>query len=327
MGSVAAVLAAAFLLNAAVDPMWHFRGNRLGSHNYIFNERVSKLVQFVDQQDLYDCVILGASNATLLHPDWFEGYRCYNLSVSGGRIEELVEYAEYLHARGFEPAMVVVGVDFRNLLSPGNPEVPEFVLERREPPGPLQHYLSLDATWMSLRAVARRSPLPRYYDEAFRAQILDTAPRYDPPECVSVKAPGQPLHTEKVELYSRVAGLFPRARTVGYVPPLSAWRFVGDLQLVTPHEYAAVMKEISAKFDVFYDFAVPGRVTNDRSRTYDGLHYDLDANREIADALQGRPLSGFGIRVTDIDADAYAERIEAAVSEFFTESSYRECAP
>jgi len=84
----------------------------------------------------YDCLIFGSSRTTLLSASAFSGYRCFNLSFSGGQIEDFIAYAEYLEHLGMRPKLIIVGVDGFNFLRSGRdaPTIPEYVLKKLPPP-------------------------------------------------------------------------------------------------------------------------------------------------------------------------------------------------
>src|SRR3546814_14604320 len=89
--TAALCLAAALALNAAVDPLWYFSGNRLGATNFAFNERLSKANLIEGHERDYDCVIFGDSRATLLPEQKIAGYRCFNFAFSSGVVREFID--------------------------------------------------------------------------------------------------------------------------------------------------------------------------------------------------------------------------------------------
>src|SRR5258708_22913225 len=93
------IVAACFAVNCLVDPLWYLRGNVLTEINYPFNERLSKINQFLPKMQDYDCIIFGSSRATLLPEEKVKGYHCFNMAFSDGQANEYQLYAKYLHQR------------------------------------------------------------------------------------------------------------------------------------------------------------------------------------------------------------------------------------
>src|ERR1700756_714089 len=108
LATVGLIVAACFVVNCLVDPLWYLRGNVLTGINYPFNERLATIVRFLPRLAEYDCVIFGTSRSSLLPEEKIEGYRCYNLSVSEGTAPEYLRYAKYLRDRGYMPRLMIV---------------------------------------------------------------------------------------------------------------------------------------------------------------------------------------------------------------------------
>jgi hypothetical protein len=60
------ILAACFIVNCLVDPLWYLGGNVLTAVNYPFNERMATMIRLLPRLNDYDCVIFGTSRASLL---------------------------------------------------------------------------------------------------------------------------------------------------------------------------------------------------------------------------------------------------------------------
>ena len=274
---------AVFAVNAAVDPMWYFGGNKIGSVNYAFNERLSKTNLFLSRQEQYNCVIFGDSRATLLPEQKIEGYRCFNFAFSAGKAEEAVAYARFIADRGFKPKLVIMGVPapaFRDRI--GGTDIPPFVRELGEPKPALLTYLSVDALSMSWRTLFGSSPLDRVYTLDFECRVAPGAPAYDPAKPIPDMMAGRFTGTHRVKFYDEMRGIFPEAELVGYVPPVSAWAIDGYDKAGWLPEYVAALHLAAGKFDRFLDFGVPSSLTIDTRNTYDGTHYSVEANRLVA---------------------------------------------
>lgn len=312
--TAALCLVAALALNAAVDPLWYFSGNRLGSTNYAFNERLSKANLIEGHERDYDCIIFGDSRATLLPEQKIAGYRCFNFAFSSGVVSEFIDYAKWLKQRGFSPRLIIVGVsagDFRKRQMPHN--VPDFVREGGKPPSPFIEYLSLDVLGMSWRSLFGSSPIDRSYDHDFRCQVAVSMP-YDPKKPIRDLYSGPFDWREPLTLYGRLRSVFPQARYVGYAPPISAWAVAEYARIAWLPSYTQALGDASTVFDRFVDFSIPSDITIEPANTYDGTHYSEDINALIAAALPDGSVSQ-GLDLTALSSrqiiDAYRARLTA----------------
>ncbi|PKP79087.1 MAG: hypothetical protein CVT81_01130 [Alphaproteobacteria bacterium HGW-Alphaproteobacteria-3] len=321
----AAVVATAFvvfIVNAVVDPLWYFGGNKIGTVNYAFNERLSKTNLFLSRKDRYDCVIFGDSRVTLLPEDKIGGYKCFNFAFSAGKAAEAVAYARFLRAHDFRPKLVIMGVPgaaFRERI--GGADIPAFIREGDTPKSPYLAYLSIDTLRMSLQTLFGKSPLDRVYDRQFICRVAPGAPAYDPAKPIRDLFAGRFVARDRVSFYDEMRIIFPEAILAGYVPPISAWAVNAYAEKGWLDEYVEVLHLASTKFDRFVDYGVPSAMTIDRSNTYDGTHYSEPANTIIArslmigsseDALDLKKLDAVEMR------RAYAKRLkryEAAIAD------------
>lgn len=275
------------VVNLLVDPLWYLHGNIVTGMNFAFNERVAKMNQFLPRMMEYDCLIMGSSRATLLPEHQFRGHRCFNLAFSGGRINEFLLYAAYLRARGFAPSLLIIGVDPYNFFGPmPDPDVPDFIRTGADPPSLLRTYLSLNALDFSIRELEGDSPHHRYYDRDLNCRILARTREYQPPRVLTPLPEHSLADVERAALYVQLRHMFPTARAIGYVPPVSAWTMArlslgGDLD-----GYLTALGRIAPAFDEFLDFGIPSTITATPTDTYDGSHYSEAVNAHIAVALQ-----------------------------------------
>lgn len=311
--AVVAVALAVFIANAVVDPLWHFGGNKVGTVNYAFNERLSKTNLFLSKKDRYDCVIFGDSRVTLLPENKIEGYKCFNFAFSAGKAAEAVAYARYLRANGFHPKLVIMGVPgaaFRERI--GGTDIPQFIREEEAPKPPYLAYLSIDALSMSLQTLFGKSPLDRVYDREFICHVAPGAPPYDPAKPIRDLFAGRFVAKDRVSFYDEMRAIFPEAVLAGYVPPISAWAINAYGEKGWLDEYVKVLHLASTKFDRFVDYGVPSAMTIDRSNTYDGTHYSEAANTIIAGNLLSGGSDG-ALDLKEMDAaqvrGAYARRL------------------
>lgn len=313
--TIGVVLALAFTFNAAVDPLWFYGGNHLGTVNFAFNERISKANRIAGHERDYDCVIFGDSRVTLLPEGKIEGYRCYNFAFSSGTVQEFVDYAHWLKARGFAPKLVVVGLsagDFRAVTSPRN--TPDFVRELRNPPSAFISYLSLDVLGMSWRTLFGQSPVDRLYDRNFRCRAAFPDHRYDPRVPIRDLMTGPFDNRAPIALYRELHEVFPGARYVGYASPLSAWAIEKYAEVGWLESYTGAIHDASAIFERFLDYSVPSPMTVDPGATYDGTHYKETSNEVIAaNLVDGAP--GAALDLKEMTAKemlaAYRSRLAA----------------
>jgi len=316
---VAAAASVTLGVNLAVDPLWFFSGNRLGEANYAFNERVSKVNQYLRAPRAYDCLILGSSRLTVLDAGLITTNHCFNLAVSGGLIGDILALARYLRPRSGDIRLVIVGVDAGNFtIDDPTDTIPDFVKSGDRPPGVLQSYLSIDSLGFSLRTLAGLSPMPRYYGRGFHPAILADAPKYNPK--LASEARWGVFSTRHVDLYRELRGTFPEARFVGYVPPMHAQTMYALADQGRLPGYILAISSVSKVFDEFYDFSIPSAVTSRTDNTYDGSHYDVATNALIAETLNSGKVR-FGMRVRHLEPDLYERLFRQRLSKFWPEGS------
>ena len=309
------ILAGVFALNAMVDPFWFFKGNQLGDRNFVFNERISKTVQFWQSPELYDCVILGTSNLTVVpfEKNGFES--CFNYSISGGTAEEFGVILQHLSTAGVKLERVIIGVDFLNLYRVAQSSLPAFIKERTEVPPASNFYLSFDALGMAFRSIRDDSPLPRYYDKEFHGQVDLSHLPFEIPQAPSKLSPIE-VNPKLIETYQSLPTIYPNARFTALVPPMSAWHFAEQLHRVGVNPYVDSLSAIASKYDDFIDFSLPSQMTYDVSSTYDGLHYLPQANRQIAEALRDESQARFGVNYKAYTNEEIVKIVEVKLEEF-----------
>lgn len=328
LGLVWAGLCLAVLaINSMVDPLWHFQGNKLTGKNFAFNERQAKINQLLSDPKKYDCLIFGSSRATLLPPDGLLPHRCFNFSFSGGQVEEFIAFATYLAQRGIRPSLIIVGVDGFNFLASGRDpsSIPDYIFKKEKPPGFLKDYLSIDSLRMSWRTLSNDSPLPRYYDAQFVAQIKSDAPHFQPNR--SLEGEGlrradanqrrKRTYASKVSAsYQKLSRIFPGAQTIAYVPPISAWHIAEMKRNGVLDGYLHALHTTATRLPVFIDFSIPSPITWNTDNTYDGSHYLPQVNRTIAKALLAREPLEWGVAPKSWDFEAYREHYQTALKQF-----------
>lgn len=317
LGTATVVVGLCLAVNALVDPLWYFSGNVINGVNYAFNERLAKINRALPRLGQYDCLMLGSSTTALLPEQRVQGYRCLNMGFSSGVVSELLLYAKYLHARGFKPKLLIVGVDEFDFEGPTvAPDVPDFISSGEDPPSFWRTYLSLDALDFSVRTLRGDYPNHRIFDRDFQSHIIPRRHPRKPPKHLAIQSNPPEFHAERAELYVELRRMFPEARAIGFVAPTAAWT-IAQLKLDGRLKaYLEALQRVSAAFDEFLDFGIPSEITVSKTNTFDGLHY-VDAVNEytVAALMSGKAAPGVDwIRTPfpEISA-AYEDRIETLV--------------
>lgn len=310
-------------INWLVDPLWYSHGNILTGKNFAFNERISKTNLFFRTKDKnnYNCLILGSSRVITLRASQLTEDRCFNYAIKGGEIEEFIQYAHSLQEHGFKPEKVYVGVDGLNFVVKEREPIEPFDLKSLKTKSPLDAYLSVDVLTFSIMTLLGISPDPgNYYDQNFEGADVENYPVYEPDFYKPQVA--QKCDFKIVDLFADLRKFFPNAEFIGYVPPRSAWSIVNDTygRKLTEECELPVFYQLAQEYDVMYDFSIPSAVTKDVKNTFDGSHYSVKLNDEIAKILSGKSNS-FGIRVDQYSFEEYRQLYLDAIKEFLKENN------
>lgn len=304
------------LLNMYMDPLWYFKGNMHHPINYAFNERISKVNQYMKKKDLFDCFVFGSSRTTLLDAQLIKDMQCFNFSFSAGNIREINAYSSYVLEKGPYPKLVIIGIDDFNFFSVAEDNIPEFIKNKTTPPSFVKSYLSFDALKFSFRLLRKKSPLLRYYDNNFKCRIMSNAPKYFPEIKQGNVSSG--AFRDVVEQYRFFNKLFNKASIIGYVPPISAWKIASKNKEDLEH-YLETIFSISRFITPLYDFSIPSEMTMSESNTYDGSHYDAYTNKKIVKRMSHESRS-FGIRVDKMTKEQYFYEFHRAINDFLMSS-------
>ena len=315
LGSVAGI-------NWAIDPLWYRHGNILTGKNFAFNERITKTNLFLRTKDQanYNCVILGSSRVTALRTSNFKNERCFNYALKGGEIPDFVNYAESLKNEGIDPEIVYIGVDGLNFVEKERKQQEPLNLDTLTTKSPLEAYLSADVLLFSTMTLLGVSPDPgNYYDRNFEPVDFETPPVYTP--AFYKPAPPQKCDLSSVETFANLRKTFPNAKFVGYVPPISAWGMINDTYGRDLMDcYLLGFYELSQSYDAMYDFSAPSKITKNPENTFDGSHYSVTVNNEIAKILQGKNNEDFGIRIDRYTFDEYRSLYRKKLRSFLAEN-------
>jgi hypothetical protein len=288
------------LFNYLIDPLWYHAGNRLTAINPPWNERIAKTNLYLQHPDQYNCLIFGTSRATLFHAETFKQHHCFNYSFSGGKIEEMISYANYIQEKGANPAIVYVEIEPAKL---NDASENSYLTAKEIQPAPLYqtYFFSMNTLFLSLRTIFKLYDYARLYNQDFQITLSQEIPEYEPelikPEDMAKPTERQKCKLERVKSYQALEQIFPQAELVGFVAPISAWRVFnymyanGLLNCQLTGTY-----QIASRFTRFYDFAIPSAVTTRTDNTYDGNHYYPQVFQQVAQTLEGQP-SAFGIDV------------------------------
>lgn len=290
------------LVNFMVDPLWYWQGNQLTGRNLPWNERITKTNLLLKNKKDYDCLLLGTSRATLFKTSFLKQNECFNYSLSGGKLEEIVNYGQYAQRKGAKPTKLYIEIDPNSFNRRSQPKAFPEVTDPL--PAYQAYFFSLNTFWLSVRSLTGLHSYRRMYDRKFQGRLADDVPEYEPEFAVE-NEDHQGCDFERIQLYQQLKQLYPQATFVGFVPPLSAW-------YVYNNQYAngllncqlAGIHQLTNLFEAVYDFSIPSVLTTQTANTYDGNHYYPKVYQHVADVLEGRR-SDFGIKVNDYALENY----------------------
>ena len=314
LGSVAGI-------NWLIDPLWYSHGNILTGKNFTFNERITKTNLFLRTkgQVNYDCIILGSSRVTTLKPSEFVENNCFNFALKGGQIPDFINYATFLKEEGLDPKIVYIGVDGLNFVEQERTQQPSVAIPRTK--SPIEAYLSADVLLFSVMTLLGVSPDPAsYYDRNFEPVDFADPPVYRPQ--FYPPASQQRCDLSPVEGFISLKELFPNAKFVAYVPPRSAWSMIDDTYGRGLMDcYLSAFYQLSQSYDVMYDFSAPSEITKNPANTFDGSHYSVEVNNQIAKILQQESEGDFGIRIDKYSFEEYRKIYRQRLRQFLVEKN------
>ena len=315
LGSVA-------VINWLVDPLWYSHGNILTGKNFAFNERITKTNLFLrkNQEEDYDCIILGSSRVTTMRASEFTDRNCFNYALKGAEIPDFVSYANSLQEQGVDPKVVYIGIDGFNFVEKERKEQPPISIDSLQTPSFVQAYLSADVLLFSAMTLLGISPDPgNYYDRNFEPVDFPNPPVYDAK--FYKPAVAQRCDFGSIETFASLREFFPNAKFVAYVPPRSAWSLVNDTYGRGLMDcYLSAFHQLSQSYDAMYDFSIPSSVTKNPDNTFDGSHFSVETNNKIAKILQGETAENFGIRVDKYSFGNYRRIYRQQLREFLAEN-------
>ena len=263
------IFAVLIIFNYLIDPIWANGGNKYSQKNFTFNERLSKSYLLKTYPNTTSCFIFGSSKSTLLNPKLINNGNCFNFSFSGGRINEYINFAEYIKGKGFNPKYIIIECSRFNFTDKLQENVPKYISETNSFPFEIVQYLSIDVFNWSIRTVSNESPMPRYYNKDFICVVGDWAPKYNPN---IEKLLCRPIKLRRLQDFNKIKKIFPNAKFIGLIPPLSPWN-VYKIYYGNEEKFFELTKRLLEIFDEFYDFSIPSHVTYNLNNSYDGIHF------------------------------------------------------
>lgn len=311
-------------INFVIDPLWYHGGNQVTHINPPWNERIAKTNLFLNHSSDYDCILLGTSRSTLFNATDLQQNRCFNYSFSGGKLEEFVNYAQYLKHKGIEPQKLYLEIELDAFDRRRNPRTYPAVTD----PSPWyrNYFFSADALKLSLRTLTADYSFARLYDRTFRGILSNDIPTYEPEFSNQQKL--KSCDAGRLAFYQQIQQIFPDTQIIGFIAPVSAWFVYNNSYLPDLLDcQLAGINQVASLFDEMYDFAVPSAITTRTDNTYDGNHYYPEVYQQVALVLEGKSGS-FGVNVKQVNlADyqaLYKTQLRAFLVQIGEEKRWRE---
>jgi len=323
------VLLAVFLINAILDPLWHFQGNMIRGVNYAFNERNMTINSLIHKESEFDCILFGSSRSTLLDVRRIRDNRCFNMSFSDGHIDEFLTIAKYLKNRGLKIKKIYFSVNemsFTPFKTPAPSRLPAFISKGTEPPSILKDYLSLSALKFSYRTLRGWTPLPRAYkineDGSISGFILNKNFNYVPAKKMKVHPDlFKSYQPENLFKFQELLALFPDAESLGYIAPISNWEQARIMLMGNLEQYVEIRYSLSQILsEGIIDFSIPSALTLRTDTTYDGIHYNAEINNHILDRLNDDK-NKFGQQIQDLTEKEYKHLVVPPIQKFILDES------
>lgn len=110
---------------------------------------------------------------------------------------------------------------------------------------------------------------------------------------------------------------------LAYVPPVSAWRIDEMERNGLLDGYLDALYATAGHFPRLIDFSLPGERTARTDNTYDGSHYAVAVNRDMAAQLMSERVPAWGVEVTGAGRDVYQRRYRQALLAFRDAQEFR----
>jgi hypothetical protein len=193
--------------------------------------------------------------------------------------------------------------------------VPDFISALAPPPSIWHSYLTWDSLVFSLRTVFSARPTRRYYDREFIAHVMPEVRAYQRIRHFINDAVGSNHSARGVAQYRILRGIFPDARLIGFVQPVSAdiiarRRDAGSLEGALDAIYA-----VRDTLDALHDFSVPSGITSERRNQLDDGHFSRETYDRIVDTLNGES-AAFGIDLAILSRAQYSQAYAEGLARF-----------
>ena len=302
------ILGITFTINYLFDPLWYFGGNKIQSHNYAFNERVSKLNLLKEGE--YNCLIFGSSRTTFLKASQLTNANCFNMSFSGGTIDEFIDFAKLIKSSfDFKIDYLIVGVDVIDFFKNNEHKIWD---NAKHPPNLLVTYLSIDSLIFSKRLFFEQPRLPRIYNSDFEITVIKKLPKFNPHGDLSGSIKG--IFDETIiDKYIELNKIFNPVKSIYYVPPLSAWHIKDAYRNELLEDYISAIYSFKENDLNIVDYSSISEITLELSNTYDGHHYLPRISSLIGNDLNRMLINlklledEFGLQVNNYSYEQYLE--------------------
>jgi len=319
---VASLMFCVGALNYLVDPLWYKHGNLITGKNFSFNERISKTNLFLRNKNKgYNCLILGSSRVVALNASRLKQYKCFNYSFKGDWAPDFVNVSKFLKKESLNPKLIYVGVDEFNFIEQQDVEKKlrqqgkEEDFSKFATSSPYHAYFSFNTLLFSLKTLQEHNPDPRnYYNNNYEVVDFNPRLRYTPVFLPLKESRKCDLST--VRFYLQIRSLFPKAKIIGYVPPVSAWYVVNEVY--NRNVMDCVLQgfyEIAKIYDDMYDFSVPSLLTMNPKNTYDGTHFTPQANDDVLAVLENNN-NNLGLNIREYNFESYKRTYKNKLKDF-----------
>lgn len=290
------------LINVLVDPLWYFKGNRIGETNYVFNERLSKFNHFYyGKNDVnYDCLLFGSSVSTTINQEKFKNNTCFNFSFSAGKIKDYLVYLEYLKFLNLIPEIIYLelpiditnkDLQYYSLLRKSFPNLE--IVSYIPPVSTKQLFSNTNLVRNDLNKNEDKNLIPVFIKDVKKPDKFWK--HYVSFNSFSFSIKSLMHLSNYTNAYDKNFISFVRRNKVGK-PKLNI-----EKQLISENyiNYLAHERiQASKYFNKTFDFSVPNKAINNEVNTYDGSHYYENFISKLPIIMETSKLE-FGLIVND----------------------------
>jgi len=303
--------------------------------NYPYNERDMRINALVNKESEFDCILFGSSRSTLLDVSKIRDNRCFNMSFGGGHIDEFLAIARYFKNRGLKIKKIIFSVNemsFMPIHTPDLSDLPAFISKGTGSPSVLKDYLSLSALKFSYKTLRGRSHIS-HIRRAYRAYKMNEngSPsgflvfkniNYVPERKMSVRPDVfASYQSENLSKFQELLTLFPDAKTLGFIAPMSHWEQARIMLMGNLEQYVEIRYSLARILSAgIIDFSIPSALTLRTDITPDGRHYGFEINNQMLDRLNDDK-NEFGQQILDLTEKEYKHLILPPIQKFILDKS------